>query len=124
MMPSAKMPACWRPPPEKTVSSAAMPPPVESVLRLQAVQPGLDDRGVHPGKGDVHAQADDDDQGEGEKNAVPEFGDFPSVGECGNHGGWVRRKTRECYKHEEEARNALPHRKSEINMKRSSGWAR
>jgi len=30
---------------------------------------------------DVNPETDDDDEGEGEKNPVPQFGNFPSVGE-------------------------------------------
>jgi hypothetical protein len=36
----------------------------------------------------VNTQADDDNQGKGEKDAIPQFGDFPGVRKGGDHGGW------------------------------------
>jgi len=56
------------------------------VLHLKVVEPCLDDCGIDAGQRDMHAEADDDDQCEGEENTVPELRDFPGVGEGGNHG--------------------------------------
>lgn len=70
MMPNAKTPAWVSPPPEKMVSKAVIPPAgfVASCF------------------GDVDTEADDDDEGEGEKDAIPQFGDFPGVRKGGDHG--------------------------------------
>ena len=56
------------------------------VLSFEMVEPCFDDGSIDTGKGHVNPQTDDDDQSEGEENAVPQFWDLPSVSKRRNHG--------------------------------------